>query len=156
MASKKKDKSGHISIRNRRAHFDYELGNRYTAGIVLVGPEIKSIRNGKAGLSDSYCFFHNGELWVKGLYIAEYAFTSYNKQDERRERKLLLTKKELRKLQAAVKSKGTTIVPLELYINERGLAKLLIAEAIGRKKYDKRQAIKEREDKKRVSDAMRH
>lgn len=154
--SKNKKSTGHISIRNKRATYDFEIKTRYTAGIVLVGPEIKSIRNGKAGLTDSYCFFHNGELWVKNLYIAEYAFTSYNKQEERRERKLLLNKKELRKLVNAVKIKGTTIIPLELFINERGLAKLVIAEAIGKKKYDKREAIKEREDNRKLANAMRY
>lgn len=153
--AKKTKTTGRLSIRNKRASYDYEIGTRYTAGIVLVGPEVKSIRGGKTGLTDSYCYFHDGELWVKGLYIAEYAFTSYNRQEERRERKLLLNKKELRKLQSAVKMKGTTIIPLELFINERGLVKLVIAEATGKKKYDKRAAIRDREDKRRLDNARR-
>lgn len=158
MANKKKGETGkpHISIKNRRATFDYEVLECYTAGIVLVGPEIKSIRAGKAGLADSYCYFVGNELWVKNLYIAEYAFASFNRAPERRERKLLLNKRELRKLHNAVKSPGTTIVPLELYINERGLAKLVIAEARGKKNYDKRQSIKEREDKRSMARAMRY
>lgn len=158
MADKKRDNKGkrHISVKNRRATFDYEMLERYTAGIVLVGPEIKSIRAGKVGLTDSYCYFVGNELWVKNLYIAEYAFASYNRAPERRERKLLLNKRELRKLRNAVKSPGTTIVPLELFINERGLAKLVIAEARGKKNYDKRQAIKDRDDKRRMDRAMRH
>lgn len=158
MANKKKGETGkrHISIKNRRATFDYEVLERYTAGIVLVGPEIKSIRAGKTGLADSYCYFAGNELWVKNLYIAEYAFASFNRAPERRERKLLLNKRELRKLHNAVKSPGTTIVPLELYINERGLAKLVIAEARGKKNYDKRQSIKEREDKRSMARAMRY
>lgn len=155
MANKKKTGNARISIKNRRATFDYEIVARYTAGIVLVGPEIKSIREGKAGLADSYCIFANNELWVKNLYIAEYTFVSFNRHDERRERKLLLEKKELRKLQSAVKNPGTTIIPLELFINERGLAKLVIAEARGKKKYDKRVAIKEREDMRKMASAKR-
>ena len=144
MAYKKRDNKGkrHISVKNRRATFDYEILERYTAGIVLVGPEIKSIRAGKVGLTDSYCYFVGNELWVKNLYIAEYAFASYNRAPERRERKLLLNKRELRKLRNAV--------------NERGLAKLVIAEARGKKNYDKRQAIKDRDDKRRMDRAMRH
>lgn len=156
MDKSKKNSIRHISIRNKRASFDYAIGDRYSAGLVLVGPEIKSIRAGKASLADSYCFFEKGELWAKGIYIATYAFTSYNRQDERRDRKLLLNKRELRKLQSAVKNKGTTIVPLELFINDRGLAKLVIGEAVGRKKYDKRVVIREREEKRKIADAMRH
>ncbi len=156
MAGKRKTATGRVVIKNRRASYDYEIGTRYTAGLVLVGPEVKSIRAGKAGLADSYCYFHNNELWVKGVYIADYTYTSYNRTDERRERKLLLTKKELRKLQSAVKNKGTTIVPLELFFNERGLAKLVIAEATGKKKYDKRAAIRDREDKQKIDNAKRY
>lgn len=155
MTKQKKQSNKRVSIRNKRASYDYEIVERYTAGLVLVGPEIKSIRLGKAGLADSYCYFAGGELWVKNMYIAEYSFAFYNRRDERCERKLLLNKKELRRLKAATKSPGTTIIPLELFINEKGLAKLQIAEARGKKKYDKREAIREREDKRKIAQAWR-
>lgn len=155
MAGKKKARTSRVSIRNRRATFDYEIVERFTAGIVLVGPEVKSIRMGKAGLADSYCYFVDNELWVKNMYVAEYTFVSFNKKDERRERKLLLQRKELHKLQQAVKNPGSTIVPLELFINDKGLAKLVIGLARGKKQYDKRAAIKDREDKRKMDAARR-
>ena len=136
-----------INIKNRRASFDYEIFETYTAGIVLTGTEIKSIRQGKAGLTDTFCFINNGEVWVKNMYIAEYFYGSYNNHVERRERKLLLNKKEIEKLVKSNDQSGFSIVPLRLFINERGLAKLVIAVARGKKVYDKRQSIKEREDK---------
>lgn len=136
-----------INIKNRRASFDYEIFETFTAGIVLTGTEIKSIRQGKAGLTDTFCFINNGEVWVKNMYIAEYFYGSYNNHVERRERKLLLNKKEIEKLVKSNDQSGFSIVPLRLFINERGLAKLVIAVARGKKVYDKRQSIKEREDK---------
>lgn len=145
-----------IVIKNRRATFDYELVEQYTAGLVLAGSEIKSLREGRAGLVDSYCYFSHGELWIKNMYIAEYFYASYNNHAERRERKLLLNRKELRKLQDSLKNPGFTIIPVRLFINERGLAKLVIALARGKKQYDKRADIKEREAKRSMDRAMRH
>lgn len=144
-----------ILIKNKRATFDYEILDVYTAGIVLVGTEIKSLRLGKGSLVDTYCYFHNGELWVKNMYIAEYFYGTYNNHVARRERKLLLNKKELRKLEGASKSVGTTIVPTKLFINDRGLAKLQIGLARGKKEYDKRASIKERDDRREMDRAMK-
>lgn len=137
-----------VNIKNRRATFDYEILDTYTAGIVLTGTEIKSIRQGKAGLADTYCVIDNGEVWVKGMYVAEYFYGSYNNHTSRRDRKLLLQKKEITKLDKAAADAGVTIVPLRLFINEKGFAKLKIGVARGKKAYDKRQSIKEREDKR--------
>lgn len=145
-----------IVIKNRRATFDYELLQQYTAGIVLVGSEIKSLRLGKAGLADSYCFFSGHELWIKNLYIAEYFYASYNNHAERRERKLLLNKKELRAIAEATKQPGITIIPVKLFINSSGLAKLVIAVARGKKQYDKRESIRAREDKRAMDRAMKY
>ena len=139
-----------VHIKNKRATFDYLILDRYTAGLQLFGTEIKSIRESKAGLADTYCTFIRGELWVKGMHIAAYAFGTYNNHEAKRDRKLLLTKRELRKLQNAVKDTGKTIVPLELFINEKGLAKLEIALCQGKHSYDKRQALREQEDKRRI------
>lgn len=141
-------RSSNILIKNKRATFDYELIERYTAGIQLYGTEIKSIRDGKAGLSDTFCAFINEELWVRNMYISEYFFGSYNNHEIRRDRKLLLTKRELKKLARAVKESGLTIIPVRLFMNEKGLAKLEIALAKGKKQYDKRQSLKEKEDKR--------
>lgn len=143
-----------VNIKNKRATFDYEIVDTYTAGIVLTGTEIKSIRQGKASLVDTYCYVVNGELWVKNMYIAEYSFGSYNNHAARRERKLLLQRKELRKLEKDGKEAGFSIVPLRMFINERGLAKLVIGLARGKKEYDKRQSIKEREDKRAMARMM--
>lgn len=137
-----------VNIKNKRASFDYIFIDTYTAGIVLTGTEIKSVRQGKAGLVDSYCYFAQHELWVKNMHIAEYSYGSYNNHSSRRDRKLLLNKKEILKLEADVKESGFTIVPVRLYINDKGLAKLVIALAKGKKMYDKRQSIKEKEDKR--------
>lgn len=141
-------KSSQVNIKNRRATFDYEIGDTYTAGIVLTGTEIKSIRDGKAGLADTYVVIDNGEAWVKGMYVAEYFYGSYNNHVSRRDRKLLLTRKELRKLAKVAEDPGFTIIPLRLYISDKGLAKLVIGVARGKKAYDKRQSIREREDKR--------
>lgn len=121
-----------INIKNKRATFDYELLDTYTAGIVLTGTEIKSIRLGKASLVDTYCLFERGELWVRNMHIAEYFYGTYNNHAARRDRKLLLNKSELRKLLRATKETGFTIVPVRLFINEKGLAKLVIAVAKGK------------------------
>lgn len=141
-------KPSQVNIKNRRATFDYEISDTYTAGIVLTGTEIKSIRNGKAGLADTYVVIDNGEAWVKGMYVAEYFYGSYNNHASRRDRKLLLTRKELRKLARVAEDPGYTIIPLRLFISEKGLAKLVIGVARGKKAYDKRQSIREREDKR--------
>lgn len=141
-------KSSTILIKNKRATFDYELSERFTAGIQLFGTEIKSIRDGKASLTDTYCTFIKNELWVKNMHIATYFFGTYNNHEVRRDRKLLLTKRELRKLQRATRETGYTIIPTKMYINAKGLAKLEIGLARGRKTYDKRNALKEKEAQK--------
>lgn len=140
-----------IRIKNKRASFEYFILERYVAGIVLTGTEIKSIRNGKANLADSYCLFENGELFVRGMHISEYSFGSYNNHIAKRDRKLLLTKRELKKLQTKVKEKGYTLVPTVLFINDRGLAKLEIGLARGKHYYDKRQDIKKRDSDREIS-----
>ena len=145
-----KKKPTPINIKNKKASFDYEFVDTYTAGIVLTGTEIKSIRLWKASLVDTYCYFINGELWVKNMHISEYFYGSYNNHTARRERKLLLSKKELRNLQNEEKHPGFTIVPTRLFINEKGLAKLVIALAKGKKQYDKRQSLKEKDDKREI------
>ncbi|MDE6650684.1 MAG: SsrA-binding protein SmpB [Muribaculaceae bacterium] len=142
-----------INIKNRRATFDYEIGDTYTAGMVLTGTEIKSIRSGKASLTDSYCIIDRGEVWVKGMNISEYFYGSYNNHIARRDRKLLLSKKEIAKIEKAISDPGYTLIPLRIFINDRGYAKLVVGVARGKKQYDKRQSIKEREDK-RILDRM--
>lgn len=136
-----------INIKNKRATYDYAIGDTFTAGLVLTGTEIKSIRQGKASLADTFCYVDKGEVWVKNMYIAEYFYGTYNNHAARRDRKLLLNKKEIGKLEKNGKETGFTIIPLRLFINDRGLAKLVIGVARGKKEYDKRQSIKEREDK---------
>lgn len=145
--------SNNINIKNRRATFDYEISDTFTAGIVLTGTEIKSIRLGKAGLTDTFCFINNGEVWVKNMYIAEYEFGSYNNHAARRDRKLLLNKKEINTLLKFSQQSGFTVVPLRVFINDRRLAKMVIGIGRGKKTFDKRQSIKEREDK-RIMDRM--
>ena len=134
-----------VEIKNRRASFDYEFLDSYVTGIVLTGTEIKSIRAGKASLVDAFCYFNNGELYVKNMHVADYHWGSWGKHDPRRDRKLLLKKKELAKLRRAVKEKGLTVVAVKLFIADNGYAKLLIALARGKKEYDKRQSIKEKD-----------
>ncbi len=133
-----------IHIKNRKASFEYSLLDRYTAGMQLKGTEIKSVREGKANISDAFCFFDNGELWVKGLHISPFSKAAFFNHEEVRNRKLLLHKKELKKLNNSV-TEGVTIVPLELFINKKGWAKLEIALAKGKKQFDKRETIKKRE-----------
>ncbi len=139
-----------VVIKNKRAEFDYFFLMRYTAGIVLTGTEIKSIRQSKASLVDTFCFITNGEIWIKNMYIAPYFYGSYNNPSSRRDRKLLLNKKEIRKLQSDLKNPGQTVVPLKLFIDDNGRAKLEIALARGKKQYDKRQTLKERSDKREM------
>ncbi len=143
-----------VNIKNKRASFDYAIGDTYTAGIVLTGTEIKSIRDGKASLADTFCFVEKGEVWVKNMYVAEYFYGSYNNHSARRDRKLLLNRKEIAKLEKTGKEAGFTIVPLRLFINDRGLAKLVIGVARGKKEFDKRQSIKERESKRDLARVM--
>lgn len=147
-------KSSDVNIKNRRATFDYAISETFTAGIVLTGTEIKSIRQGKASLADTFCYVDRGEVWVKNMYIAEYFYGSYNNHSTRRDRKLLLSRKEIRTLEKNGKESGFTIVPLRLFVNERGLAKLVIGVARGKKEYDKRQSIKERDDKRAIARAF--
>ena len=145
-----------INIKNRRATFDYAITETFTAGIVLTGTEIKSIRLGKASLADTYCYLHNGEVWVKNMYIAQYFYGTYNNHLERRERKLLLNRKEIRTLQKYTQQPGHTIVPLRLFISQRGLAKLVVGVGRGKKMFDKRQSIKERDDHRDMARALKH
>ena len=145
-----------VDIRNKRATFDYIVLDRYTAGIVLTGTEIKSIRAGKAGLVDTFCYIHNGEVWVKNMYVAEYDRGSYGNHLPRRDRKLLLNRKEIDRLQSATKQTGYTIVPLLVFIDEHGRAKMDIALCKGKKDFDKRQTLKEKEDRREMDRAMKH
>ena len=139
-----------IEIRNKRATYEYFLIDTYTAGLVLTGTEIKSIRDGKANLTDAYCTFRGHELFVNEMHVSEYRFGSYLNHPAKRDRKLLLTKRELHKLQNKVKEKGYTIIPVLLFVNPKGLAKLNIALAKGKKFYDKREFIKERDNKREL------
>lgn len=145
-----------INIKNKRASFDYEVIDTYTAGIVLTGTEIKSIRLGKASLVDTYCYFNRGELWVKNMNISEYFYGSYNNHSARRERKMLLNRKELRKLERDSQNPGFTIVPLRMFLNEKGLAKVVVGLCKGKKEFDKRESIKERDDKRYMDRFMKH
>lgn len=137
-----------INIKNRKAEYEYFLLTTYTAGIVLSGTEIKSIRAGKANLTDSYCSFINNELWVHNMHISEYANGSYNNHEPKRDRKLLLNRKELNKIASKLNDRGTTVIPVRLWINENGFAKLDIAVARGKKMYDKRESIKEKDQRR--------
>ena len=137
-----------INIKNRKAEYEYYLVSTFTAGIVLTGTEIKSIRAGKVNLTDSYCSFINGELWAHNIHISEYANGTYNNHEPKRDRKLLLNRKELRKLQSKLNDRGTTIIPTRMWINENGYAKLDIALARGKKMFDKRESIKEKDQRR--------
>lgn len=144
-----------VNIKNRRAYFDYEILEKYTAGIQLFGTEIKSIRESKASLADTYCQFVGNELWVKQMHIAEYRFGSYANHEVKRDRKLLLTHKELRKLHRQRLESGKTIIPLRMFINEQGFAKLEIALCQGKHAYDKRQSIREKDDRRELARLMK-
>ncbi|PZD79547.1 SsrA-binding protein SmpB [Mesonia sp. K7] len=139
-----------INIKNRKAKFQYEFLDTYVAGIKLAGTEIKSIRAGKAGIAESFCEFHNGELFVINMHVEEYSHASHFNHQPKSERKLLLQRKELKKLEKEVSNSGLTIIPLRLFINERGFAKLEIALAKGKKLYDKRETIKDRDNKRKL------
>ena len=145
-----------IRIKNRKVTFEYELIEKWIAGIKLTGTEIKSIRGGKVNLTESYCQFFGGELFVKNMHISEYDFGTCNNHEARRDRKLLLNRKELTKLEKKVKESGLTIVCVKLFINERGLAKLEIALARGKKTYDKRESLKLKDSKRDMDRAMRN
>lgn len=149
-------KKSPVNIRNKKASFEYFFVETFTAGIVLTGTEIKSIRMGKASLVDSYCYIHNGEIWVKGMNISPYFFGSYNNHEAKRDRKLLLTKREIHKLQEATKQVGFTIVPTLVFVDAKGRAKVDIALAKGKKEYDKRQTLKEKEDRREMDRAIKH
>ena len=140
-----------INIKNRRASFEYHFLDTYTAGIQLTGTEIKSVRDGKVNLTDGFCTFINGELWLKNVHIAEYKEGTYNNHEPKRPRKLLLNKQELKKLQNKLKEQGLTIIPTRMFINERGLAKLDIALAKGKKLYDKREDLKLKDAKRQIA-----
>jgi len=144
-----------INIKNRRAAFDYEILEEYTAGIVLTGTEIKSLRAGKASLVDCFCYFDRSELYVKGMNIAEYHWGTYNNHSPKRDRKLLLNRRELTRLARASQDAGLTIVGLRMFINERGLAKLVIGLARGRKSFDKREYLKEKDARRDMDYAMK-
>lgn len=139
-----------ISIRNKKASFEYFLTEEFTAGIVLTGTEIKSVREGKANLTDAYCQFNGTELYVKNLHISEYKYGTYANHEPKRERKLLLSRRELRKILTKTKEKGLTIIPTLLFVNEKGLAKLKIAIAKGKKNYDKRETLKTKDTQREI------
>lgn len=145
-----------VNIRNKRATFDYEILEEYIAGVVLVGTEIKSLRLGKASLVDSYCYFERNELWIRNVNIAEYTWGTCNNHIPKRDRKLLLNRKELNKLQRALQDRGLTVVGLRLFLNDRGLAKIAIGLARGRKSFDKREYIKENDAKREMDKAMKN
>ncbi len=139
-----------INIKNKRATFDFEILEKFVAGIVLGGTEIKSIRESRASLVDSYCYFIKNEMWLKGMNIAEYFYGTFSNHQPTRERKLLLNKKELNKLLRKTKESGLTIIPLRLFLNDRGLAKIEIALAKGKKQHDKRETLKQKDASREI------
>lgn len=139
-----------INIKNRKAEFDYFITQRFTAGIVLTGTEIKSIRMGRASLQDTYAYVHAGEVWVKNMYVAEYMFGSYSNHPTRRDRKLLLTRREINRIDQQLKIAGVTLIPLRLYIDENGRAKMEIALCRGKKMYDKRATMREKDARREM------
>ena len=144
-----------INIRNKRATFDYEILEEYIAGVVLVGTEIKSIRLGKASMVDCYCYFEKGELWIRGVNISEYAWGTCNNHIPKRDRKLLLNRRELNKLERALQDKGLTVVGLRMFISDKGFAKVVIGLARGRKNFDKREYIKDKDARREMDRAMK-
>jgi SsrA-binding protein len=139
-----------MDIKNRSAYFEYFIDDKYIAGMVLTGTEVKSLRAGKASFNDSYCIFHNDELWIRSLHIAEYSHGTNNNHDPIRERKLLLNRRELKKLAAKIKEKGYTIVPLRMFMNEKSIVKLEIGLGKGKKMHDKRETIKQRDTDREI------
>ena len=148
-------KKSPVNIKNKKAAFEYFFIETFTAGIVLTGTEIKSIRAGKASLVDSYCFITNEEMWVRGMSVSPYFYGSYNNHEMKRDRKLLLTRREINRLQSATKQMGYTIVPLLVFIDENGRAKMDIALCKGKKAFDKRQTLKEKEDRREMDRAIK-
>ena len=145
-----------INIKNKKAWHDYEILDKFVAGIQLTGTEIKSIRAGKASLVDAYCFFNNGELYVKGMHITEYDFGNINNHFPKRDRKLLLTHRELRKLEKNIREKGLTIIALKIFLAESSYAKLEIGLARGKKEYDKREDLKKKDSRREIDRMMKH
>ena len=144
-----------INIKNKRATYDYEILETWTAGIVLTGTEIKSLRLGKASLVDSYCYVAEGEMWIRGVNISQYHWGTYNNHQPKRDRKLLLQRREIAKIERALQDKGLTMVGLRMFINERGLAKVVIGLGRGRKNYDKRDYIKEKDARREMDRVMK-
>lgn len=144
-----------IVVENKKAAYNYKLSDKFTAGIQLTGTEIKSVRQRKVNLSDSYCYFKKGELYVRSMHISEYKYGNIHNHEPRRERKLLLKKRELKRLQTKLKERGYTLVPVSLFLNDRGHAKLEIALAQGKKRHDKRQSIKEKDIKREMDKEMK-
>ena len=144
-----------LNIRNKKARFEYHIEDVYTAGIQLSGTEIKSIRNSKASILEAYCIFSLGEIWIRNMYITEYENGSFYNHKPRADRKLLLNRKEINQLEKFLKTKGNTIVPLKLFLSEKGWVKVEIACAIGKKMHDKRQDLKEKDDKIEMARAMK-
>ena len=151
-----KRKKSQVNIKNKKASFEYFFVETFTAGIVLTGTEIKSIRLGKASLVDTFCYINNHEVWVKGMNISPYFYGSFSNHEARRDRKLLLNKREIYKLEDATKQPGYTIVPTLVFIDDHGRAKVNIALCRGKKEYDKRQTLKEKEDRREMDRAMKH
>ena len=149
-------KKSPVQIKNKKAAFDYFFIDTYTAGIVLTGTEIKSIRMGKASLVDALCYIHNGEIWVKGMNVSPYFYGSYNNHEAKRDRKLLLNKKEIKHLQEDTKAVGFTIIPTLVFIDDKGRAKVDITLCRGKKEYDKRDTLKAKQDKREMDRAMKH
>jgi SsrA-binding protein len=143
-----------VSIENRRAYFEYEILQKYSAGIMLTGTEIKSLKMGKANINDAYCVFTKGELFIKNMHITEYVLGTIYNHDPLRVRKLLLNARELEKLESKVKERGQTIIPLKIYLSERGFAKLDIALAKGKKTHDKRESLKDKDNKRDLQRVM--
>ena len=137
-------------LRNRQAYYDYFIDEKYEAGMVLTGTEVKSLRAGRASFNDSYCIIDKGELWLKSLHIAEYSHGTSSNHEPLRERKLLLNKKEIRKLDSKIREKGVTVVPLRIFFSDKGLAKMEIGVARGKKLYDKRETIKQRDTEREM------
>jgi SsrA-binding protein len=142
-------------IRNRQAYYDYFIDDKYDAGMVLTGTEVKSLRAGRASFNDSYCYFHRGEMWIKSLHISEYSHGTSSNHDPLRERKLLLNKKELRKIESKIKEKGVTVVPLRIFFSDKGLAKIELGLGKGKKLYDKRETIKQRDNQREMKKFIR-
>ncbi len=144
-----------MEIKNRQAYYEYFIDDKLQAGIALLGTEVKSLRAGKASFADAYCIFHQGELWLKAMHIAEYTFGTVNNHDPVRDRKLLITKREIKKWEAKIKEKGYTIIPLRMFLNEKNLVKVEIGLAKGKKLHDKRESIKQKDTEREMKRFMK-